>query len=113
MQRINIISADIRQTFSFITEDGNKIDFYLEYKPQQLGWFVSFTYQNYEFNNIRLSTNYNIIRRCRNYLPFGIRIDTVDGYEPLSQEDFSSGYANMYILDKTEVFAIEELIYAK
>lgn len=113
MRKINIIGNELRQNFQFQIETGNQIEFELEYRPQQLGWFMSLKYNQYEFREIRLTVCDNLLRRARNYLPFGIAVKTTDGYEPLSQDDFASGYAKFYVLDKTEVGLVEDIVYVR
>lgn len=54
-----------------------------------------------------------MLRSYRNYLPFGLRCDTLDGLEPTDIDDFSTGYAEVYILTSEDVEAIEANYYGK
>lgn len=94
--------------------DGNiRVPFTFEYKPNQLGWFFGFQYGDVNYQNIRLTTSYNILRAYRNWLPFGLRCDTADDEEPMDIDDFVNGYANVYLLTKEDVQAIEGNYYKK
>ena len=59
-----------------------------EYKANQLGWFFGIKYKDINYQNIRLTTSFNILRAYRNYLPFGLRCDTVDNGEPTNINNF-------------------------
>lgn len=107
------LSNKPRQQVTIALENNMYLDLYFEYKPNQLGWFFNFTYNDITYSNIRLTTSYNILRAYRNWLPFGLRCDTADGFEPMDIDDFVNGYANIYILTKNELEATESLYYAK
>ena len=53
------------------------------------------------------------MRAYKNWLPFGIRCDTLDGLEPMDINDFSSSYASIYILTKEDVNTVESNYYVK
>ena len=96
-----------------IINDNIRVPFYFEYKSNQLGWFFGFQYGDVNYQNVRLTTSYNILRAYRNWLPFGLRCDTADDEEPMSIDDFVNGYANVYLLTKEDVQTIENNYYKK
>lgn len=107
------LGSEARQEVTKILDDGSLVKFTFEYKPNQLGWFFGFEYGDINYQNIRLTTTYNILRAYRNYLPFGLRCDTLDNGEPMDLNDFASGYATVYLLTKQDVQAIEGNYYVK
>lgn len=113
MFKFDNLSNEPKQEIIKILNDNLRIPFTFEYKANQLGWFFGFTYNGETYSNIRLTTCYNILRAYRNWLPFGLRCDTLDGEEPMEIDDFSSGYASVYLLTKDDVKAIEGNFYAK
>ena len=113
MYKINALGGEPKQQFEMILEDGFRLSLYFEYKANQLGWFFGFQYNDQSYQNIRLTTSYNILRAYRTWLPFGIMCLTEDKLEPMDIEDFIMGYASVYILTKDEVNAIEGTYYAK
>lgn len=111
MYEVSNITSSPNQSFTIIVNDTIEINFALEYRANQAGWFFSFTYNEQTYSNIRLATSYNIFRGYRSWLPFGLRVDTVDMGEPMDIDDFSTGYATLYILDKQDVITTESKYY--
>lgn len=113
MYQINSLSNEPKQQITMLINDNSRIVLNFEYKSNQLGWFFGFQYEDINYQNIRLTTNYNILRAYRNYLPFGLRCDTLDRGEPMDIDDFSNGYAKVYLLTKSDVKATEGNYYEK
>lgn len=113
MYKLNSLGQEPRQKITVLLDDNNRVVLNFEYRANQLGWFFNFTYNNNIYQNIRLTTSYNILRAYRNWLPFGIRCDTTDGLEPMDIDDFVNNYAKVYILTKEDVTATESNFYAK
>jgi hypothetical protein len=63
-------------------------------------------YKDFVLNGYKLFKGYNILRKFRNQLPFGIMIDCE--LEPALIDDFESERVKMYLLDKSEVEQIEQ-----
>lgn len=102
-----------KQTITMVLDNNTNVVFNFEYKAICQGWFFGFRYGDVDYQNIRLTTSYNILRAYRNWLPFGLRCDTVDDEEPMSIDDFINGYANVYLLTKEDVQTIESNYYRK
>jgi len=108
MYLVTTITSDIKQTQSLTLPDGSQISLAIYYSANQLGWFISnLTYEDFVVNTLRISTIPNLLRQWQNLIPFGLYIATTDGGEPTQQQDFSSGYAQMYILTQAEVAQYE------
>ena len=113
MYQLTSLGNEPRQQIIMIVDDNIRVPFNFEYKANQLGWFFGFQYGDVNYQNIRLTTSYNILRAYRNWLPFGLRCDTADDEEPMSIDDFVSGYATVYLLTKEDVQTIESNYYQK
>lgn len=113
MYKFTNLGNEPRQRMTIMLDNQSNIKFTFEYKANQLGWFFGFQYGNVNYQNIRLTTSYNILRAYRNWLPFGLRCDTADDEEPMDIDDFASGYAKVYLLTKADVQAIEGNYYQK
>lgn len=107
------LGNEAKQEVTKMLEDGSLVKFTFEFKPNQLGWFFGFKYEDTNYQNIRLVTSYNLLRAYKNYLPFGLRCDTLDNEEPMDLNDFASGYATLYLLTPADVEAIEGNYYVK
>ena len=112
MYKINSLASEPKQQVTMFVEN-MRIVLTFQYKSNQLGWFFDFEYENNIYRNIRLTTSPNILRAYRNWLPFGIACQTLDGLEPFDIDDFSTGYASIYLLTKKDVQTIEGLYYVK
>lgn len=113
MDKIDTFGDEAKQKITMFLDNGERVVFSFEYRPNQLGWFVSYEYKDHKQSNIRLVTNYNILRTYSNYLPFGLRCDTIDKEEPMDLDDFSSGYASVFLLQKDDIQNIEANFYAE
>lgn len=113
MFELTQLGNESKQQITMLLEDNTRVVFNFEYKPNLLGWFFGFTYGDVNYQNIRLTTTYNILRAYRNWLPFGLRCDTADDEEPMDIDDFVNGYASVYLLTKADVQAIEGNYYKK
>lgn len=113
MYQLTNLSNDAKQEITMIIDENLEIKFTFEYKALCQGWFFGFQYGDVNYQNIRLTTSYNILRAYRNWLPFGLRCDTADDEEPMNINDFVNGYANVYFLTKADVQAIESNYYKK
>lgn len=113
MYQITQLGNEPRQEIEMLLDSQTRIKFRFEYKANLLGWFFGFQYGDINYQNIRLTTSYNILRAYRNWLPFGLRCNTADDEEPMNINDFVNGYANVYLLTKADVQAIEGNYYVK
>lgn len=113
MFELTQLRNEAKQRIEILLEDQTRVIFTFEYKPNQLGWFFGFQYNDVNYQNIRLTTSYNILRAYRNWLPFGLRCDTPDDEEPMDIDDFVNSYAKVYLLNKQDVQTIEGNYYVK
>jgi hypothetical protein len=111
--QLTSLGAEPKQQIIMMLDDSSRITFTFEYKANQLGWFFGFQYNDINYQNIRLTTSYNILRAYRSWLPFGLRCDTLDMEEPMDLEDFITGYAKVYLLTQQDINAIESRYYQK
>ena len=113
MYKIDSLGNEPKQAITLVLNSGSQIPLTFEYIPNQLGWFFGFEYNGQIYKNIRLTTSYNVLRAYRNWLPFGLRCDTLDGLEPMDLDNFTSGYATIYLLTSEDVNTTESTYYAK
>lgn len=113
MHKLNSISNEPRQKVVIPLDDNSRVVLKLEYRANQIGWFFDFTYEDKTYTNFRITNSYNILRNFRTWLPFGLRVDTLDGLEPTDLDDFASGYATLYVLNKDDITITESNYYAK
>ena len=112
MTWINTIINSANQSMTLKLPNGDKISFELIYMRGNQGWYYSFTYGSFSISNKRIVTGVNMLRAFRNILPFGFACTTTDGYEPIYIDDFSSGRANFYLLDSTDIVSVETMLAA-
>lgn len=113
MYKINSLGGEPKQQVTVLLDDNSRVVFNFEYKANQLGWFFGFEYGDINYQNIRLTTAPNILRAYRNWLPFGILCNTEDGLEPMDLDDFSTDYAQVYVLNKNDIDSLENEFFTK
>jgi hypothetical protein len=104
------ITSDAFQTQDLVLFDGSTLTLTMRYVPMQYGWFMTLTYGSFVINNFRLFTGGNLLRQYLEQIPFGLACFTNDLGEPTQQQDLSSGYATLFILDGDSVDAYEAFI---
>lgn len=111
MLLVTELTNDAKQQHSFILPSGLNVDVYFEYKPLQVGWFMSISYlTTFTARNIRIVTSPNILHQFKNIIPFGMACFVDANAEPLLQDDFLSGRARFFILDADDVELYSEVL---
>ncbi len=113
MYLVQGISKYSLQKQRLILPNGDPFLLTIQYKPQQFGWFItdmSYAPTSFELKGARIVTSPNMLYQFKNRIPFGLACFTTDNQEPTNQEDFSSGYASLYVLSEAEVRALAEYI---
>lgn len=111
MTTVTGISSQPKQQLSFVTEDGSQVSVYLEYRPQQLGWFANMAWGSWEVNGLRLVSSPNILRQWRNIIPFGLAIISAKSTDPLNLTDFADATSVMVFLTAADVTLVEETAF--
>lgn len=111
MLRVNGITDSPKQKSAIILADGTTITLILEYKPLQIGWFITqMIYEGFEINNVRVVTSPNMLHQFKNQIPFGIGVFVQDNQEPTLQSDFSGSRAQLFVLSREEVIQYGEFL---
>jgi len=114
MYQIQQITSDSFQKQKLILADGSVVGFTIQFKPMQLGWFVTeLTYGNFILRGMRITNNPNLLYQWRNVLPFGLACFSTDDREPSQSQDFSSLASIMYILSAAEVAHYSDVLSGK
>lgn len=109
MRQITGLTNDTKQQFDAVIEGYDVANIYLEYKPNQFGWFMDVTWGEFSTNNLRVTVGPNILRQFKNIIPFGIAISGVDSVDPVTVDDWL-GHNVFYILDETDKALVEDAI---
>lgn len=110
MYQVNQITADPQQNQTLVLPDGSTISMFMWYSPASQGWFMNLSYETFNLNGVRLCTSPNLLRQFQYQIPFGLFIATTGTNEPTQQQDFASGYSQMFILTPTEVQEYEDFL---
>lgn len=100
-----------KQETNFVLADGSRVYMYLEYKPNQQGWFFSLTHDDFILDGIRLVPSPNILRQWKDVQNFGLLVTTSDNGEPYRQSAFVDGYLEVYLIDANELEEIDSLAF--
>lgn len=111
MTQIQQITADTLQQFNFSLDDGTVVTITIYFRPMQFGWFINnITYGSFVLNGTRIVVSPNMLNQFRNQIPFGLACLVDGNREPTQQEDFASGAARLYVLNKAEVNQFAEIL---
>ncbi len=106
MNLIQGLTDQPKQTTTIILADGSAVSIYLEYKPNQLGWFYDLEWQDFQLNGQRLVASPNILLQFKDQLTFGLAVLSVANAEPLNQTDLSDGTTRIYLLEGEDLTAV-------
>lgn len=111
MNIIQNLTDDTKQKNNYVLPNGNRLTLTIKFVPLQIGWFIQdLTYGDFDLKGVRIVTSPNILNQFRHQIPFGIACFTQDYGEPKLQEDFSSGYATLYLLTEDETTEVAGLL---
>lgn len=112
MRLIEGITDQPKQQTTLTLLDGSKVTLYLQYKPNQTGWFFDVQWgSNPAINGQRLVASPNVLRQYINTIPFGIACMTDGNVDPLNQEDFADSTAQLYLLEGADIYTVENLAF--
>ena len=112
MRFINKISDNSKQSFILTGEAGERINFLIYFMPSQNSWFFDISHETFVANGIRLCCSPNLLRQFRNKISFGLSCGSVDGFDPNSLNDFTSGRVQIYTLSSEDVDAVESGLFS-
>ena len=103
MLRITSLTDDPLQKQTIFLPNGESVEFILNFKPMQLGWFINeMTYNEFVLKGMRITNSPNMLHQFINKIPFGLGCFSKEDREPTLQEDFTSGNSSLYILTQEE-----------
>lgn len=113
MYFIDGLSSATYQKQRLILPNGDPILLTIRYSPLQYGWFIteiSYDPTDFVLQGARIVVGANMLYQWRNKIPFGLGCFTKNGQEPTQQEDFSSGFAKLFLLSEAEVTEFSEAL---
>ena len=109
MNTIFGVTSQPKQNLTLSLDDGSLVSVYLEYRTQQRGWFVNFSWgDEWKVDGMRLTSSPNFLRHWIKLIPFGLAVLTAGDADPLSITSFSSGRTTLVLLNAADVLAVEE-----
>lgn len=110
MRKISSLTSNPKQSVTIVTEKGVYYKLTLRYLPTQFYWVMDIVSDNFELYNQTVHCTVNFLDKFHNLLDFGLAIWTIDGLDPMKVDDFESGYAQIYILDSSELTTTTEYL---
>ena len=108
MLYVNKITADPTQNLRLTGIPGVIINMTLRFMPRDQFWIAGFNWNNFTANGIRVTTAPNFLRQFKNNIPFGMTCLMASGLDPFNVNDFANQAANLYLLDSSDVAAVEK-----
>lgn len=112
MKILTGFTSQPKQQMTFVLDDGSAVSLFIQYKPQQIGWFANVAWQDFLLEGIRLTSSPNLLQKWENLIPFGLAILGKNDVEPLNVTDFSDGTCAVYLLNAADVVAVNEAAFA-
>ena len=115
MKLITEITNEPRQKHLLPIDGYDRATFYLEYKPNQNGWFFGVEFSTFAVYNVRLTTIDNILGQWKKILPFGLACVTANGLDPMTDNEFdgSTGNTQIYLMTADEAATVEANVYGQ
>jgi hypothetical protein len=108
---IDVLSDEPYQSVTVPLASGDQVKLSFRYVDNQKGWFYSISFKGKSVAvNRRLVICANLLRSMRGYISFGLACTSSDGYEPVFQNDFSSGRVQVFLLNPSDVIYAETVI---
>jgi hypothetical protein len=109
MIEITALTNSPKQKFNLVIDGYDVAKIYLEFKPQQEGWFLSLNWgDSFSIKNERVSTSPNLLRQFKNILPFGLLISGTDEIDPITIDSWVKTN-QMILIEQGELDDIEAL----
>jgi len=108
MKKITTLSSEGKQSFRFAIEGYDAVQVILEFKMNQNAWFYSILWGTFEVKNGRVVTGLNLLRQYRNIIPFGILVYHPENIDPITVYDWMSNGYEFYMMDESDIIAVEE-----
>jgi hypothetical protein len=112
MTKIDNLTSSADQTSTLILPDNTYARLRLRYRPRTQRWVadVSYPARSFVAKGINLCCFPNVLRAWRELIPFGLAFMTSDFTDPFDINDFATGRVVAYLLDATDVAAVENTI---
>jgi hypothetical protein len=111
---VSQLSDNAFQTMTLQMPDGSTGTLNLYYRASTPRWFFDLLHPalpNGGPQGNGLVTFPNLLRPWKNIVPFGFACVTLDGQDPVGNEDFIDGYATLYVIDATGILMVEAQVF--
>lgn len=109
MQIINRLNNSPFQSLNMRSEDGELIQLAFSYAQSQETWTMAVQYLNVRYASIAVVNSPNLLLQQKNVLPFGIFVNTIDGFDPYFIDDFVNGRTTVGLLTSEEVEILDSV----
>lgn len=111
MEQITSLTGANTQSMIITTAAVSGLEITLQFYATQKSWMYSLKYGEFGIENQRLHLSRNILDKYKNLLPFGLYVKSLDGGEPLFQDDFVYPRIQLFILNAEEVEDYHDLYF--
>lgn len=111
MKYIDRITDNPIQTMTLTGNARQRIKLTMRYMPSQQSWFMDVVYNDFRVYGLQVVANVNLLRNYQNIIPFGFVCTTEQQIDPYRLDDFLTGFAKLYLMNKQDVINIEEAFF--
>ncbi len=115
MTRVDNLTDASDQTTTLILPDNTAVTLRLRYRPRTQRWIadVGYAATGFQVYGLNLCCFPNVMRPWRRVVPFGLAFMTADFTDPFDINDFLTGRVAVYLLDSSDVAAVEETVIGR
>jgi hypothetical protein len=114
MNQIVTLSDDADQQVFYALPDGTVATLQFTYRAGLQRWSFSVSYTgpnaSLDLNGVVLCVHPNTLRQWKNLIPFGMAVVSLDGYDPVALNDFTTGRIQIFMLTQSEVAMVESQV---
>lgn len=112
MNLLTGLSDQPAQTSQLALPDGTLATMTLEYRSNQLGWFMDLSYNAFVLHGQRVVTSPNCLYAYQNLIPFGVMCVTAENAEPTGLEAWVDGSSQLYLLNQQDIIAEAAIFFS-
>lgn len=113
MREITGLTNDSKQRYEMVLDDNSIVELVLEYVDTNSSWLFSVSRNDFAVNQRNLVVGPNVLRQFKNYIPFGLLVESADLLDPAFIDDFEKNRISLYILDEGDVTFVEDEYFVR
>lgn len=108
MRIIDRLNSDPYQVLT-MRVDGDVVQLAFSYLQTRNQWIMAVQYKQIRIASVAVVNSLNLLLQFKNVLPFGIFVNTEDGFDPYFIDDFTNQRVTIGLLSSSEVDILDSV----